>query len=276
MSYKKIVFCIVLIFFTSHVSSAQGLSDDISKNLYVGVQYKPARHHLSSLIIKETSSNIVATFALKKDASGSDVLKTNTNFNVKYDPHYKNNNSGLAGILGYHYNNNFRIESEVSYETFNLKTDGYKIAGFEKHIALARQLDNNNHPTANQYVTVINNGIGITSVLINACYDSININQTNMTIYSCIGFGADVVDFLSKYNTKLSYQGKAGISYPLSSKIMLFAEGYYHGLLGKKFNGIPVNYPCDNYTPSITGKTTALAMLNIRYYGGSIGVRFIL
>ncbi|WDM85437.1 P44/Msp2 family outer membrane protein [Ehrlichia sp. JZT12] len=284
MSYKKIVFWIMLIFFTSHISLAQGSSGSTSRNLYIGVQYKPARHHLSNFIIKETSKDTVAVFALKKDTSSSngstlDNIKNNNNFTVNYDPHYRNNISGLSGTLGYYYNNNFRIESEVSHEIFHIKNDGYKVVGFEKHFALAREFALVNelqevYPKENSYVTITNNGVEITSLLINACYDNISINKNNITIYSCIGFGVDVIDFLSKYNAKLSYQGKIGASYPIFSKITLFAEGYYHGLLGKEFNNIPVNYPCETNTTS--SRTTASAMLNVRYYGGSIGVRFIL
>ena len=294
MSYKKIVFWSVLTFSTPHISLAQVINDGISKNLYIGAQYKPARHYLSNLIIKETSSDIVATFALKKDPAPAppasnnnpiDIIKHNANFTVNYNPHYKNNNAGFSGILGYYYNNNFRMESEISYETFHLRNEGYKVAGLEKHFALAQEIDTRSYqPQANKYVTIINNGIGITSVLINACYDSVSIN--NIVTYSCIGVGVDIVDFLSKYTTKLSYQGKSGISYSISSRIMLFGEGYYHGLLGKQFSNIPVNYPCDYTTtssvdtaPTVTHpkeKTTALAILKVGYYGGSIGVRFIL
>lgn len=279
MSYKKIIFWIILIFFTSHISLAQGLSDGIPRDLYISVQYKPARQHLSNFIINEISNNTVAVLALKKetllDSSILNTIKTHTNFTVNYDPHYKNNVSGLSGTLGYYYNNNFRVESEISHEIFHIKGDGYKIAGFEKHFALVRELSGTT-PVEDKYVTIINNGVEITSLLVNACYDNVSINKNNITIYSCIGFGVDVIDFLSKYNTKLSYQGKIGASYPIFSKITLFAEGYYHGLLGKEFNNVPVNYPCNYTNTTPRTRTTASAMLNVRYYGGSIGVRLIL
>nr|ABO36241.1 Omp-1-2 [Ehrlichia ewingii] len=272
MSYKKVIFWIIL-FLTPGASLSQGLNDNIFKNFYVGVQYKPAIHHLSHLIIKETSKDTIGIFALKKDASLPTDIKKNSNLNIRYNPHYENNNSGFSGLLGYHYNNNFRIESEISYEIFPLKNEGYKITGVEQHFALASELDTNgNQPKTDKYVTIINDGIRATSVLINACYDGIDIKKNNIVVYSCIGLGADIVDFLSKYNTKLSYQGKLGLSYPISLKIILFAEGYYHGLLGNVFNNVPVNYPTDNNTT----KTTVSAILNIRYYGGSVGVRFIL
>ncbi|MGN7618827.1 MAG: P44/Msp2 family outer membrane protein [Ehrlichia sp.] len=276
MSYKKIAFWVIL-FFVPSVLSAHELNDGIFKSFYFGIQYKPARHYLSSLIVKESSDNTVGVFALKKDASGSGIapIAAGANFNVKYHPHYENNNTGFSGILGYYCNNNFRVESEVSYEIFRLKNDGYKIAGLGKHLALARELDDSAYyPKQKNYVTMMNDGIGVASVLINACYDGIGINRNGVVIYSCLGFGADIVDFLGRYSTKLSYQGKLGASYSVSPKVVLFAEGYYHGLFGKTFSNIPVDYPCDDSANK--ARTTASAMLSIRYYGGGVGVRFIL
>ena len=58
----------------------------------------------------------------------------------------------------------------------------------------------------------------------------------------------------------------------MSSSIIAVAEGYYHGLLRRTFNKIPVSSKDELNPPA----TTASALLNIRYYGCSVGVRFIL
>ncbi|WP_044148318.1 P44/Msp2 family outer membrane protein [Ehrlichia chaffeensis] len=281
MSNRKFILWVMLILFTPHISLASVLSDHNS--MYVGIQYKPARQHLSKLLIKESAANTVEVFGLKKDLSSDPLnsIRSHANFSIKYNPHYENNRLGFSGIFGYYYNKNFRIESELSYEIFHIKNNGYKRVDCEKHFALAQQIDTNNfYPAENKYVTLINNGIALTSALINICYD-IDSSKHNIITYSCLGFGADTIDFLSKYTTKFSYQGKLGASYTVSPQVSVFIEGYYHGLFGKKFEKIPVNYPCDY--PSLTlpdskphVHTTALAMLSIGYYGGSIGIKFIL
>nr|AAF73408.1 P28-1 [Ehrlichia chaffeensis] len=271
----------MLILFTPHISLASVLNDHNS--MYVGIQYKPARQHLSKLLIKESAANTVEVFGLKKDLL-NDLLtgiKDNTNFNIKYNPYYENNRLGFSGIFGYYYNKNFRIESELSYETFHIKNNGYKRIDCEKHFALAKEISGgSNNPANNKYVTLINNGISLTSALINVCYDVDGLKH-NIITYSCLGFGVDTIDFLSKYTTKFSYQGKLGASYTVSPQVSVFIEGYYHGLFGKKFEKIPVNYPCDYPSPTPPNSkphvhTTALAMLSIGYYGGSIGIKFIL
>ncbi|AHX05156.1 surface antigen family protein [Ehrlichia chaffeensis str. Liberty] len=280
-SNRKFVLWFMLILFTPHISLASVLSDHNS--MYVGIQYKPARQHLSKLLIKESAANTVEVFGLKKDLS-SDLLtsiRSNTNFSIKYNPHYEDNRLGFSGIFGYYHNKNFRIESEISYETFHIKNKGYQRVDCEKHFALAQQLDiSNPNPAEHKYVTLINNGISLTSALINVCYDVDGLKH-NIITYSCLGFGADTIDFLSKYTTKFSYQGKLGASYTVSPQVSVFIEGYYHGLFGKKFEKIPVNYPCDYPSLTLPGNkphvlTTALAMLSIGYYGGSIGIKFIL
>ncbi|AAZ68927.1 P44/Msp2 family outer membrane protein [Ehrlichia canis] len=275
MNNKLSLLYIALILFTSHVSSALVLNDH--NLVYFGIQYKPARHHLSNLLIKESKSDVVEVLALKYDAIGSplDSTKEVNNFTIKYNPHYDNNRLGFSVIFGYYYNKNFRIESEISHEIFQLKNEGHKRVGFEKYFALKFA-----PPSSTQgyrHVTLINNGISTTSALINACYDVL-IPAHNIITYSCLGFGIDIVDFLSKYTTKFSHQGKLGASYPISHRMSVFTEVYYHGLFGKKFEQLPLNYNANTSPPQQPPHvhTTASAILSIGYYGGSVGIKFIL
>lgn len=126
MNNKLSLLYIALILFTSHVSSALVLNDH--NLVYFGIQYKPARHHLSNLLIKESKSDVVEVLALKYDAIGSplDSTKEVSNFTIKYNPHYDNNRLGFSVIFGYYYNKNFRIESEISHEIFQLKMKDIK------------------------------------------------------------------------------------------------------------------------------------------------------
>ncbi|RZB12697.1 P44/Msp2 family outer membrane protein [Ehrlichia minasensis] len=281
MNNKFFLLYIALILFTSHVSSALVLNDHNS--VYFGIQYKPARNHLSNLLIKENTKasdpiKTIEVLALQHDKTDDPLtaIQTIDNFNIKYDPHYENNRLGFSAIFGYYYNKNFRIESEIFHEVFHLKNEGYKRVGFEKYFALKFK-----QPTTQQYthVTLINNGISTTSALINACHDVLT-RAHNIITYSCLGFGIDIVDFLSKYTTKFSYQAKLGASYTISHRTSVFTEVYYHGLFGKKFEQLPLNYT-QQEPPTITlpqphSLTTASAILSIAYYGGSVGIKFIL
>ncbi|CEI84723.1 Surface antigen msp4 [Ehrlichia minasensis] len=279
MNNKFFLLYIALILFTSHVSSALVLNDHNS--VYFGIQYKPARNHLSNLLIKDNTKKdepikTIEVLALKHDATDNLLNSTQTisNFTIKYDPHYENNRLGFSAIFGYYYNKNFRIESEISHEVFHLKNEGYKRVGFEKYFALKFK----QQPSLQQYthVTLINNGISTTSALINACHDVLT-RAHNIITYSCLGFGIDIVDFLSKYTTKFSYQAKLGASYTISYRTSVFTEIFYHGLFGKKFEQLPLNYTQQDPTPHQPHLlTTASAILSIAYYGGSVGIKFIL
>ncbi|QGR02923.1 P44/Msp2 family outer membrane protein [Ehrlichia ruminantium] len=286
MSYSKFFLRVVAMLLIPHVSLAVNSHKSIYQGFYTAIQYKPAGHYLSHLDIKEDGYNTIDAFALRKFSSVKNVQVNTTlaatlgnqdNFTIGYNPHYENSYLGISGVLGCYYHNGLRVESEVSYKAFQLKNEGYKILDHEKYFALARSASSYGRITRfftpNEYVTLMNNGIKSTSLLVNACYD-VNTKIKNLVTYSCIGFGADLVDFLGKYSIKPSYQTKLGISYPVSSNIIAVAEGYYHGLLSKRFDKIPVTQ--QKYLRLSPPVTTASALLNIRYYGGSIGVRFIL
>ncbi|CAH58595.1 Map1-related protein [Ehrlichia ruminantium] len=291
MSYSKFLLYMAVILLSPYVSLAVNLNENIYKGFYAGIQYKPAKYHLSYLDLKEDGYNTIDAFALKKfseikkniqidNTTLAATLVSANNFTIGYNPHYKNSYLGISGALGYYYHNGFRVESEISSERFLLKNEGYKILDHEKYFVLARSASGNGRitrvfsPNENEYVILMNDGIRSTSLIFNACYDT-NINIHGLITYSCVGFGADLVDFLGKYSLKPSYQTKLGISYPVSSNIIAIAEGYYHGLLSRRFDKIPVNsYAIQSPLNSVD--TTASALLNIRYYGGSIGVRFIL
>ena len=90
--------------------------------------------------------------------------------------------------------------------------------------------------------------------------------------YICIGIGGDFTEFFDQLHVKLAYQGKIGISYPIYNKINLFANGYYHIVIGNKFKNLNVLL----YTAELENVprvTSAVAMLNVSYFGGEIGVR---
>ncbi|MGN7618834.1 MAG: P44/Msp2 family outer membrane protein [Ehrlichia sp.] len=85
--------------------------------------------------------------------------------------------------------------------------------------------------------------------------------------------GKILSNFFDALHVKFAYQGKLGISYELSSRISVFADGYYHKVIGDQFKNLNVNHVVELDT--FPKATSAVATLNIGYFGGELGVRFV-
>ena len=248
--------------------------------LYISGLYKPTVSHFSDFSIKETFTNTEALFGLKQDITStlrnSTTTQKHSNFNVPYTAKFQDNFASFSIAVGYIANNGPRIEIEGSYEEFDVKNPGnYTTTDAHRYIALAREKDNTHqsYPADHKYVIIKNNGISVVSIIINGCYD-ISLNDSKVSPYICAGFGGDFIEFFSAIRFKFAYQGKIGISYSLSSNIILFADGYYHKVINSQFKNLNVEHVVVNLQagPQVTSAT---AFLNIEYLGGEFGLKFI-
>ena len=123
-----------------------------------------------------------------------------------------------------------------------------------------------------------NNGVSITSLMANNCYE-FSISQSNKIVpYICGGVGTDFINLFDKLHVKLACQFKLGTSYSLSYRYQLFAYAYYHEVIDNNFSQLKAlryvlpREPTSSELANISGTAT----LNIRYVGSEIGLRFIL
>ena len=292
---KKIYFISVVSVFSFLLLPIQSftLSTDnnntVNQNfgLYLSGQYKPGISHFKNFSIKETTKD-VHLFALKNDVTNTTkeaLIKAPENFNRPYTAQFKNSFTSFSGAVGYHSNQRLRLELEGSYEKFDIVScKNCAVKDANKFFALARGTEtSNNQPKNNEsqgleknkksfFTFMKNNGISIASVMINGCYDL--SNNTKISSYVCGGIGGDFIEFFDLMHVKFSYQGKLGISYLISPSTSLFVDGYYHRVINNKFKNLHVTYAYPLKDQPTT--TSAIAQVNIGYFGGEVGLRFIL
>ena len=251
--------------------------------IYISGQYKPSISNFSNFSVKETNTDTKNLIAIKKDISSLDIdgsIKTPENFDHPYTAKFQDNAISFGGTLGYYSTKGTRVELEGSHEFFDVKEpSGYKLHDAYRYFALARVMNTEQgifspkQKTAASriYHTVMrNDGLSILSVMLNGCYD-FSINKLKISPYMCVGIGINTIEFFDALHLKFAYQGKIGISYTLFSNIRVFADGYYHKVTDNKFKNLKVIHVADlNNTPLVT---SAIATLNIGYFGGEIGVR---
>ena len=278
MNNKKIFYIIsisllVNLLILPNISFAENSYVSINPVLYISGQYRPGVSHFGKLSVKETHKDIKQLVALKKEVSPiTSVINTNTSFDSIYNAEFEDNAISFSGAVGFSYAEGPRIEIEASYEEFDVKNPGgYTVADAFRYFALARSTDTNpQQPVSDKFTVMKNNGLSIGSVIINGCYD-FTLDEAPASPYICVGIGGDFIEFFDQLHVKLAYQGKIGISYPIYNKINLFANGYYHKVVGNKFRNLDVQHVVDlNEHPKIT---SAIATLNVSYFGGEIGAR---
>ncbi|WP_395877835.1 P44/Msp2 family outer membrane protein [Ehrlichia muris] len=268
--------CLVSYLPIQSFSESNNISENIKHTgLYVSGQYKPTVSHFSNFSVKETYTDTKKLLGLQKNADSiTSDIKTNTKFDIPYNAKFKDNAISFSGAVGYIAQEGPRIEIEGSYEEFDIKDSGnYTINEAAKYIALARAIaSGQNYPDTGKYVVIRNNGLSVASITINGCYD-FSLNNLKISPYICAGFGGDIIEFFSAVRFKFAYQGKLGISYPLSSNVILFADGYYHKVIGNQFKNLNVQHVV-NLTEAPKA-TSAVATLNIEYFGSEFGLKFI-
>ncbi|WDM85433.1 P44/Msp2 family outer membrane protein [Ehrlichia sp. JZT12] len=248
--------------------------------LYIAGQYRPGISHFSDFGVKETNVVTKKLVRVKKSASGNipTILKDHSNFEEPYIAKFQNNLVSFSGTIGYSYTEGPRFEIEGSYEKFDAKDPkDCQVTDAFRYFALARTTTTNSDSSSStpedlNYTVMRNNGLSVTSIMINGCYD-FAFDNLAVSPYVCLGIGEDFIEFFDVLHIKFAYQGKLGVSYEFSSRINVFADGYYHKVISNQFKNLNVNHVVDLKT--FPKATSAVAILNVGYFGGEIGVRFI-
>ncbi|KJV63485.1 MULTISPECIES: P44/Msp2 family outer membrane protein [Ehrlichia] len=275
-----------------NISFSENINSNTNKlGLYVSGQYKPSVSVFSNFSVKETNVPTKQLVALKKDIDSVEVSQNNAdkglskpdNFTIPYMPKFQDNVANFSGAVGFFYSKGLRIELEGSYEEFDVKDPGdyTTVKDAYRYFALARETEgttihpknkNSSDPNGIYHVVMRNDGLSISSAMINGCYD-FTLGSLPISPYMCIGMGVDAIQFFDALHIKFAHQGKVGITYSLSPNVSLFADGYYHKVVDNKFKNLNVQHVYKlNDAPKVT---SAVATLNIEYFGGGIGARFI-
>ncbi|RZB12721.1 P44/Msp2 family outer membrane protein [Ehrlichia minasensis] len=294
---KFFIICTSLICLSSlpAISSSNFIGNSTKHSgLYISGQYKPSVSIFSKFSVKETNTNTVKLVALKKDVDTTSINNGNTgtvdnaqgiskatNFNCPYVADFQDNAFNFSGAIGYSFSEQLKIEIEGSYEEFDAKSPGkYILNDAFRYFALARKMGepepspSPKEDNAKAYYTVMkNDGLSILSIMINGCYN-LPLNDLSISPYFCTGIGVDAIEFFDALHLKLAFQSKLGVTYQLSHNISLFTNGYYHQVIGDQFKNLKVQYVKELHDkPPIT---SAVATLNVGYFGGEIGVRLTL
>ncbi|AHC39612.1 P44/Msp2 family outer membrane protein [Ehrlichia muris] len=274
-----------------NISFSENINSNTNKlGLYISGQYKPSVSVFSNFSVKETNVPTKQLIALKKDVDSVEIdkdankgLSKPDNFTIPYMPKFQDNVANFSGAVGFFYSKGLRIELEGSYEEFDVKDPGdyTKVKDAYRYFALARDIEtgktqpknkNNSEPNGIYHIVMRNDGLSISSAMINGCYD-FTLGNLPISPYMCIGMGVDAIQFFDALHIKFAHQGKAGITYLLSSNVSLFADGYYHKVVDNKFKNLNVQHVYKlNDAPRVT---SAVATLDVGYFGGEVGARFI-
>ncbi|KJV63483.1 MULTISPECIES: P44/Msp2 family outer membrane protein [Ehrlichia] len=275
-----------------NISFSENINSNTNKlELYVSGQYKPSVSVFSNFSVKETNVPTKQLIALKKDVNSVEISKDATtglskteNFTIPYMPKFQDNVANFSGAVGFFYSKGLRIELEGSYEEFDVKDPGgyTTVKDAYRYFALARDTktgetqpkdkETSTSPNGIYYTVMKNDGLSISSAMINGCYD-FTLGSLPVSPYMCIGMGVDAIQFFDALHIKFAHQGKVGITYSLSSNVNLFADGYYHKVLGNKFKNLNVQHVYELQNPPKA--TSAIATLDVGYFGGEVGARFI-
>ncbi|WDM85427.1 P44/Msp2 family outer membrane protein [Ehrlichia sp. JZT12] len=272
--------------------SFSGTIDTSNKplRLYIGGQYKPSVSTFSNFSVKETNVVTKNLIALKKEAATTEIraqgsyivgIGRSDNFNIPYKAEFQDNFASFSGTIGYFFPEGPRIEIEASHEEFDVKNPGgYVIDDAFRYFALVRKMKEGPASfepaieNTNVFHTVMrNDGLSISSVIINGCYD-FSLGKLPVLPYICVGIGVNLIEFFDALHIKFAGQSKLGITYQLSDNVNLFADGYYYRVIGNnQFKNLNVLHVAElKDAPKVT---SAVATLSISYFGGEIGARFV-
>ena len=277
MDYKvvKITVAVLGLILPFHAAISFCMSNTLNETspISFGVSYKLSSPFFNNFSIEETrflrNISTKKVVGLKRDLlkSADRVIMSSRRFDLSEDyiPEYKPSIFGLSFLAGYSFDN-FRIELESFYEKFDVEdTKGHVVDDNYRYFALLRD----NYGGVSDYVTLRNDGIEFYSVMLNGCYNFV-MDNTNVIPFSCLGIGGDIINIFNAIRIKPSFQAKVGINYLLSENVSLFIDGYYHGVVGNQYNNLPVQYPVYLFAPAIT---SAVANLDINYFGGEFGIK---
>ncbi|WP_230952750.1 P44/Msp2 family outer membrane protein [Anaplasma phagocytophilum] len=117
-------------------------------------------------------------------------------------------------------------------------------------------------------------GISSTSFIVNVCSDIVAEDFVAVP-YACLGLGGNIIKFVAgRSDLRPAYKLKVGLSYQLAQKVNVFADVFYHRVLGNgEYSDLPVRHLVDDYSPEGRSKNAATANFDMRYTGGEFGVR---
>ncbi|CEI85324.1 Surface antigen msp4 [Ehrlichia minasensis] len=286
MNCKRVLIAsalISLMSFLPSISFSESIHEDnINGNFYISAKYMPSASHFGVFSVKEDKTPTKGVFGLQQDWDGGTIEDVKSSYNPSnkftvpnYSFKYENNPFlGFAGAIGYSMGGP-RIEFEVSYEIFDVKNQGnsYKNDA-HKYCALSRKegsMPSTPTSDANKFVFLQNEGLLDISLMINACYD-ITTESIPFSPYVCAGIGTDLVSMFETTNSKISYQGKLGLSYSISPEASVFVGGHFHRVIGNEFRDIPAITPAG--ATGINGTQFAIVTLNVCHFGLELGGRF--
>ena len=267
------------------------INNEKHSGLYISGQYKPSVSVFSNFSVKETNVHTKHLIALKQDVDSVDIDNTSAtkgisltdNFTIPYTAEFQDNHTNCNGSIGYSFAEGPRIEIELSYEKFDVKNPGgYTTKDAYRYFALAREIDLNSFkpynltepsPAGIHYVVMKNDGLSILSNIVNICYDFSLSDLPPVSPYLCGGIGINAIEFFDALHVKFAYQSKAGVSYQLLRKINLFIDVYYYQVTSNKFKNLKVQHV--NELKDNPKVTSAVATLDIAYFGSEAGVRII-
>ncbi|AHX04949.1 P44/Msp2 family outer membrane protein [Ehrlichia japonica] len=288
---------LVCLLSSPNISFSETVNSKIEKHfgLYISGQYKPSVSVFSNFSVKETNVATKQLIALKKDIDSVEIDASNADkgiskpehFNIPYTVEFQDNAVNFNGAIGYSFSEGPRIEVEGFYEKFDVKNPGgyTKVKDAYRYFALARDLEatkfqpknkssssSSPPPTPGVFHTVMkNDGLSILATIVNVCYD-FSLDELSVSPYICVGMGINAIEFFDVLHVKFAYQSKLGISYQLFPKINLFVNGYYHQVIGNQFKNLNVQYVYDlEKAPKVT---SAVATLDVAYFGSEAGIRF--
>ncbi|WP_230957205.1 P44/Msp2 family outer membrane protein [Ehrlichia ruminantium] len=243
----------------------------------------PKFSKISAKYKHENQDKDLTLFSLKEENTELN-LKKQDQFTKGYNPVYNKNYTGFSGAIGYS-GGGLRIELEGAFTKFDVDKQKYKFQDNHRYFALAKgdTLTTTKNPTppppppgdnnAYNYITAKNEGLSIISLTLNACYDMI-IGNSYLIPSACIGIGKGVTNFLGATNIKTIYKAKLGFGFLLSPKTIIFVNGYYVKVPDDAFKNVSIQY--QHELAADPKHIEPVILFNADYYGGEIGLRFIL
>ncbi|WP_433846755.1 P44/Msp2 family outer membrane protein [Anaplasma phagocytophilum] len=117
-------------------------------------------------------------------------------------------------------------------------------------------------------------GISSTSFIVNVCSDIV-AGDFIAVPYACLGLGGNIIEFVEgRSDLRPAYKLKVGLSYQLAQKVNVFADVFYHRVLGNgEYSDLPVRHLVDDHSPEGRSKNAATANFSMKYTGAELGIQ---
>ncbi|UQD54279.1 P44/Msp2 family outer membrane protein [Anaplasma phagocytophilum] len=174
-------------------------------------------------------------------------------------------------------NNKYLVYRDDSGRKFSYQRDAsYTVADDIKELySEAREIVAKLFMTAIEGAEVIEiKGISSTSFIVNVCSDIVGDDFVAVP-YACLGLGGNIIEFVEgRSDLRPAYKLKVGLSYQLAQKVNVFADVFYHRVLGNgEYSDLPVRHLVDDHSPEGRSKNAATANFDMRYTGAELGIQ---